>query len=535
MGLNPEQQAAVDCRDPKILCLASAGCGKTKTMLARIERLVNEGEDPKRILAITFTNAAAFEMKERYKFIPNIDVSKGVPEFRTFHSFCYSLIIKDPAIRKRIGYDQIPAVCDDSEFKAIKQKVKLQLNCKLTEDQLDGQNLYTRSEKDQYELFKKALIKELRAQNVLTFDIMCYNVCELFEKNEPEVIKYKDKYSHVFCDEVQDTDKKQAVFIDSFPDSVNRFLVGDCLQNIYGFRHCTNDYIKGIITNPAWTVKKLYTNYRSTRQIVNYANRFSKSYSDSRFRIDMEAIHEGDPVIEIYGANAGYRSYVDENHLDKLVDYIRASKVDSAVLCRSNNEVARVKEKMDEAGIQYSSKSKSTDSLNYLDAALSNDYMLEWLSTKLNAKDYSNYIRSSTIEPNPDIKWFMGIYGNRDEVQKAADKVMQIRNIAVSTATPKEKFEQMAKLFRMKSKCQFTGDDTTTNRQIVEMLREQVQEIVECPLYIGTIHSVKGLEYDTVYVMGVNDRSFKLGDEEMNNLFYVAVTRAKNHLYIFRR
>ena len=110
MGLNTEQQAAVDCIARKILCLASAGCGKTKTMLARIKRLVDDGEDPKRILAITFTNAAAFEMKERYKLMPGIDISRGVPEFRTFHSFCYSLIIKDVAVRKRIGYDQIPSV-----------------------------------------------------------------------------------------------------------------------------------------------------------------------------------------------------------------------------------------------------------------------------------------------------------------------------------------------------------------------------------------------------------------------------------------
>ena len=143
MGLNTEQQFAVDCNDAKILCLAGAGAGKTKTMIARIVRLVNDGVDPKRILALTFTNAAAFEMKERYKLTPNLDISRGVPEFRTFHSFCYSLIIKDLAIRQRIGYAQIPSVCDDAEFKEIKQKVKLQLNCKLTADQLDGENLYT--------------------------------------------------------------------------------------------------------------------------------------------------------------------------------------------------------------------------------------------------------------------------------------------------------------------------------------------------------------------------------------------------------
>lgn len=535
MGLNTEQQWAVSCNALKILCLAGAGAGKTKTMIARIVRLVNDGEDPKKILALTFTNAAAFEMKERYKFTPGIDLSRGVPEFRTFHSFCYSLIIKDVAVRKRIGYDQIPSVCDDTEFKAIKEKIKLQLNCKLTADQLDGQNLYTRSEKDQYELFRKALIKELKAQNVLTFDIMCYNVCELFVRNEPEILQYKDKYKYLIVDECQDTDKRQATFVESFPDTTHRFLAADVLQNIYQFRGCTNDYIKGITQDPNWTVLKLHMNYRSTKQICQFANKFSKSYSTDAYRIEMEGQRDGDPVTVIYGSYTNFQHPVCEDHLDKLVEYLRQNKVESAVLCRSNREVAAVKDRLTEEGIQFSSRSKATDSLNYLDAALSNDYMLEWLSTKLDAKDYSNYTRLSAIEPNPDIRWFMNIYGNRDAVQRAAEKVMKIRNIAVSQVSQKEKFEQIAKMFRVKSKCQFTGDDNTTNKQIVEMLRDKVQELEDCQVYVGTIHSVKGLEYDTVYVMGVDDKLFRLGDEEMNNLYYVAITRPKEHLYVFRR
>ncbi len=67
------------------------------------------------------------------------------------------------------------------------------------------------------------------------------------------------------------------------------------------------------------------------------------------------------------------------------------------------------------------------------------------------------------------------------------------------------------------------------------MIKERVEEIEECEIYVGTIHSVKGLEYDTVYVMGVDDKLFELGSEEMNNLYYVAVTRAKNNLTVFRR
>ena len=72
-------------------------------------------------------------------------------------------------------------------------------------------------------------------------------------------------------------------------------------------------------------------------------------------------------------------------------------------------------------------------------------------------------------------------------------------------------------------------------RQLIESLRDQVLEDEETKLYVGTIHSSKGLEYEHVYVMGVNDRSFQLGTEEMNNLYYVAITRAKENLTVFRQ
>ena len=163
MELNEQQYEAAHSNERTILCLAGAGCGKTKTLLARIERLIREGVPPTSILSLTFTNAAAFEMKERYKKIPNLDHSKGTPEFRTFHSFCYSLIVKDPAVRARIGYTKVPEICDDARLKEIKTKVKLQLGIKLTEAELESdQPLATREKNDQKELFNKGLIKQIK-------------------------------------------------------------------------------------------------------------------------------------------------------------------------------------------------------------------------------------------------------------------------------------------------------------------------------------------------------------------------------------
>ena len=531
---NDQQLEAINCSDRLILCLAAAGAGKTRVLMSRVERLIREGVDPKTILCLTFTNAAAFEMKERFKQIPGLNAMNSMPEFRTFHSFCYSLIIKDPDVRSRLGYSKIPELCDDAQLKEIKAKVKLAIGCKLPDSALENDALLTREERDQKELFQKALIKQIKKDNIITFDIMCYNVCELFVKKEPCVDKYKQKYKYLCCDEMQDTDPKQFKFISSFPATTNFFLVGDVLQAIYSFRGCTNEFIKQLAVDPGWTVIKMFENYRSTTNICEFANRFS-TYSKDEFRIPMHGQRNGDDVEVVYGSYSSYDQPVDESHLEKLIKKLQDNKRESAILCRTNRECACVKEALNDANIQFSARSKSKDTLNILDSALSNDYMLEWLSTKLEAKDYGDYIRSSAQVENPDIKWFLHTYSRHESINKAANKVIEIRNIMTSSDKPESKFEQVTKLLRIKSKCTFDGNDDTTNKEIIESIKTQIKDIEESQIYVGTIHSAKGLEYDTVYVMGVNDKMFQLGTEEMNNLYYVAITRAKNHLTVFRR
>lgn len=684
--LNEQQLEAVNATERTILCLAAAGCGKTKTLISRVARLVKNGVDPTSILCLTFTNAAAFEMKERYKRFPGVDLTHGVPEFRTFHSFCYSLLIKDKAVRERIGYSKIPEVAEDSQIKEIKTKVKLALNCKLTDEQLETGKLLTASQKDERELFQKAFVKQLKKENVITFDMMCYNVGELFVRNEECVKKYKEKYTYLLIDEMQDCNKNQFRFVASFPETTNFFMVGDVLQCqpagtkismcdgsvkniedievgdkvlsyniqtgcydsdlktgkrvvkiakrmanniieirtethsskytkdhltyykphvknddscyeitgieaggiipeemdlvvvdstlsntyeqvieivecdsdwvyslevednhnyvadgilthncIYQFRGTSNEYIKQLTDDPNWRVIKMYKNYRSTRQICDFANRFSK-YSKDDYRIEMEGQRDGDEPEVIYGSNCSYANPVDPDHLSILIKRLKENKNECAILCRTNKECGTIRRALTDEGIQFSSRSKSSDALDYLDSALSNEYMLEWLSTKLDAKNYGDYIRLSAISENPNIRWFLNMYGNDDKVRKPAEKIIEIRNITSSTdKTPAEKFEAVTKLLRSKTKCKFEGNESTSNKEIIEMIKSQIKEIEECPVYCGTIHSVKGLEYDTVYVMGVNDGMFRLGTEEMNNLAYVAFTRARDHLIVFKR
>ena len=535
MSYNPQQQEAIDSNATTILCLASAGSGKTKTLLGRIERLVRDGVDPKTILALTFTNAAAFEMKERYKQIPGIDtMSSGTPEFRTFHSFCYSLIVKDPKVRKRLGYTEIPSICDENQLKGIKTKIKLQLNCNLTDAQLDNDVTLSKRDAGLKLLFKKALAKEIKKQNVITFDIMCYNVCELFEKDDDCIKKYKSYYRYLFCDEFQDTDPRQFSFIASFPSTTNFFLCGDVLQCIYQFRNCSNKFIKTLAGLPNWTVIKLYKNYRSTRQICEFTNKFS-TYAKDEYRIEMEGQRDGPEVKTIYGSNANYYQAVDEDHLSQLIEMLQTNRTESAILCRSNKECQCVRHALEDAGIDFSSSHKSTDTLNYLNGALDNEYLVDWLSSMLDTKEYGDYIRLSAQVDEPGLQWFYNLYGNHSKIKQAGNKIKRIRTIASGPDTPKVKFDKITKMLNIKSKCEFDDSTVISNRELVEQIRDQIEDYEENKVYVGTIHSAKGLEYDAVYVMGVNETLFRLGTEEMNNLYYVALTRAKNHLTVFRR
>ncbi len=225
--LNEAQKQAVNSDAKKILCLAGAGTGKTSSMISRISRLVDEKKiDTSSILVLTFTNAAACEMKDRYN---KLHKEQPTPTFCTFHAFCYSLIAGDSKIMRKLGYTRVPSIADDIAIKKIAATCKQQCGTKLSEDKLSGKKSLTVKEKFQYDIYWKQYNKLLKQNNLITFDIMCYEVCKLFSSNDPIVNPYKDRYKYIFVDEFQDTDPKQWEFVSSFVDAY-LFVVGDAKQ-----------------------------------------------------------------------------------------------------------------------------------------------------------------------------------------------------------------------------------------------------------------------------------------------------------------
>lgn len=527
MSLNKEQLHAINSNSDRILCLAGAGTGKSTTLLQRISRLVDDGVPASSILALTFTNAAGAEMRERYS---SSHSGTEIPEFRTFHSFCYSLICKDFAIRAALGYDKIPNIASDSQEKDIIKKAKLQCKISLTEEQLLYRRNLTKKQRFEAELYDKAIARLLKQDNLITFDMLNSEMANLFDADHISTHPYKLKYKYIMCDEFQDTDKFQMKFLSSFYNS-KFFFVGDTLQNIYSFRGTDNTFIKVLSTSSDWEKIKLFTNYRSTNQICEYANRFSAKYADESYRIEMKGTRDGEKVSTmLINPPSNYNS-INSEDIDNIIEELNSLTGTSAILCRSNREVSAVCQYLDTKEIKYNTNRES--SFNYiLKCALSDEYMINWLSTQLTSNKYGEYVRLSAQFAKPSLTWFLNTYGSNSKIAKIAKKVSKLKEIATNPNSVNDKIEDIKKLTHLEDIQ--VPEENLFGEEFLKYINTQISDTETSELYVGTIHSVKGLEYDNVFVLNVNSYNFRLDTEEMQNLYYVAITRAKNRLFIYK-
>lgn len=526
MAANKEQLEVINSTSDRILCLAGAGGGKTFTLIARISKLVEDGVKASEILALTFTNAAGAEMKERFE---KANPGKEIPEFRTFHAFCYSILCKDPEIRTALGYDTIPQIASEEQEKSVEERAKIQCKLTLTKEQLKNREDLSKKDAFQADLYDKAVARLMRAENIITFDKLNNTVADLFASDHPATRPYKQQYKYIFADEFQDTDEFQIKFLNSFPTS-NFCFVGDCLQNIYSFRGTSNEYIKALANSDDWNVIKLYTNYRSTRQICEYANKFSIRYADPSYRIEMQGIKDGERVITKLVDGPRKYEAIDKRDVQNVLDTIKGLEGTSAILCRTNKEVAAVVSYLQSQGVDCTTTTDATTP-HILECAVSETYMRDWLASLLSSNKYGEYIRLSAQVPNPDLHWFLQNYGNCSQIKDLVTLINQLKYIATCFGFTNTKLKDAAELLHIKNIKE--TDQEYFGVAFLQYLKDAILEVKSSEIYVGTIHSVKGLEYDNVFVMNVGSYSFKLCNEDMKNLFYVAVTRAKNRLYIY--
>ena len=538
MEYNIHQLEALNTDANKLLCLAGAGTGKTASMIARLCRLVKDGVDPNSILVLTFTNAAAFEMKERYQ---KQNSGSRCPEFRTFHSFCYHLISMDRNVLSAIGYSSVPAIAQESEAKRIETEAIMQTGLKLSKQKRERSVPLTMKEEYELKLFHKAQQKMMQSRELITFDRLCSSVCDLFIENDESVSKYKNQFKYVFVDEFQDTDKLQWQFVSSFTDS-KLFVVGDALQAIYGFRGADSSIIKSIAEDPNWTVVKLSDNYRSSTSICDYANANS-TYASDRYRIEIHSDKEGESIHE-HPYHSRFKQ-IDPNAMDLVIDELEDMDEGQtcAVLFRTNMEVEQAMEMMHARGLSYTACKSNYDYIHYLNSVTSNQYALDWLSTFLNADAYANWIRVSTgieLECEDESQLTTTLFTKFCEMYRNNMKILERLSILCEIKTimrdkNKQIFQRCKDIFDLLGLESIPFDcDAKSIKELCDYLLDCIESIKSSELYVGTIHSVKGLEFDSVYLLGVDGNTFHLNNEENCNLYYVGITRAKSHLSVFK-
>lgn len=541
--LNEEQQKAVYCDADKIVCIAGAGSGKTFSLIERVKRLVDDGADPSSILVLTFTKAAAFEMDQRYRKRMN-DHTKAIPEFKTFHAFCYGLIAHDQDVLHAIGYTRVPAIIRKDTEKSAKYKAIQQLGTKLSKKKLEGREPLTPKEQYEYNIYQKLVASEIKKQNQISFDTLFTSICDLFTNDDTSIMKYKQKYKYVIVDEFQDTDKMQWRFVQSLPDA-KLFVVGDALQNLYSFRGTTSEIIKGLSENPTWVQVYLSNNYRSGENIVEYANENTEYAQGKSYRNIMNSILPGGEVEEHelmrrkpYGASI---QYCEEDWLDAFIHNIENGNNlgQYAMLCKTNKEVSYITDYLKTKGIEVSSSVSNVEEIEcYLQAIDDTQFLIDWTSSLLPAEKYADWIRiSQSSDETMTTQEYYKIIAAFPAVKYRVDTVVEMRRIWVDkTLSAGKRIYQICKLVGIEHPdLQSIADYLKRGSHSVrEAILVESQRQSENSIYVGTIHSVKGLEFDNVVLFGVNDSSFKLENEDALNLFYVGITRAKKHLTVFR-
>ena len=367
-GFNEMQQEAVLHQEGPLLIIAGAGSGKTRVLTSRVARLIAEGVSPYEILAITFTNKAAEEMKERITAATGAGQTAGL-WVSTFHSMCNRILRQEIT---RLGYTARYNIYDSADQEGLMKKVLKELN--IDDKQLSPKGLLYAISNLKNALVspeaaaRKATVwqeektaaiyayyqEKLKSQDALDFDDLLYLTYRLF-KEHPEVLKgYQKRFRYLFVDEYQDTNYVQYLLTRMLAEGYgNICVVGDPDQSIYGWRGADMSNILNFEKDyPGARVIYLEQNYRSTEQILSAANAVIRNNQDRRPKNLWTQKKDGD-LITCYEAETENEEAV---YLAREIETLRSrsySYGDMAVLYRTNSQSRIIEKNLARYGIPY--------------------------------------------------------------------------------------------------------------------------------------------------------------------------------------
>ncbi len=371
-GLNPEQRSAASHKDGPLLILAGAGSGKTKVLTSRVAWLIAEqGVRPWNICAITFTNKAAGEMRERVDRI--VGFGSEAVHVATFHSTCVRILRQ---YIDRLGYERNFDIYDTDDSRSLMKDVcrHLEINTKVykermfldrisrQKDELVDPGEYRQMALDQQdrEMLQIADVyaeyqKRLRQSNAVDFDDLIFLTVTLFRENPDVLEHYQDRWKYLMIDEYQDTNKAQFVFAALLAQKTgNLCVVGDDDQSIYRFRGADI----GNILNfeqifPNTKVIRLEQNYRSTQNILDAANSVISNNTSRKQKRLWTQNGVGDPVcVRRFDDARSEAKYIVDDIGRKKRQGTFAYK-DSAILYRTNAQSRALEEQLLYENIPY--------------------------------------------------------------------------------------------------------------------------------------------------------------------------------------
>ncbi|MGC2064338.1 MAG: ATP-dependent helicase [Thermodesulfovibrionales bacterium] len=595
--LNPEQYAAVMHTDGPALVLAGAGTGKTRVVTYRVARLIESGVRPENILLLTFTNKAAREMMRRAELLVGRNTSGLFGG--TFHHIA-NLILRQHYILA--GYRQGFSILDREDSKELfeaciseifrkdavlpRGSILLEI-CSLSKNTgmvlgevvalrfphfMNAVEEVTRIS-SLYELKKQAL-------NLMDFDDLLLLWKKVFAENGKIREYYALKFKHILVDEYQDTNRLQSDIIDlSAGEAQNLMVVGDDAQSIYSFRGAAFENILKFPERYKNTaIHKLTTNYRSTPEILNLANRII-SRNKNQFSKELKAVLPSGGLPNVVALKDIFEEaeFVASVLTDLNAD--GTSFDDIAVLYRSHYQSMQFQMELQRRGIPFEIRSglkffeqaHMKDILSYLKVIINPFDEIGWKRVLKLVKGIGNisagkiWSHIQAAENPADAVFEAGchvprksvggfnllldvIRGLKDEQylsspSGAVDYILHhgyedhLYNTYPNAEVRIEDVEQLIR-FAMK----YDSLEVFLNELALQGIVEPDSGWAEDPegkVILSTVHQAKGLEWSAVFIIGMNDgrfpsaKSLKNDDEdEERRLFYVAATRARESLYI---
>ena len=590
-GLNDRQKEAVLYNEGPLLIIAGAGAGKTKTLTTKIAYLIEEGlAYPYNVLAITFTNKAAKEMKDRLYGIIG-DLAQKV-QVSTFHSFGLKLLRENYA---KLGYEANFVIMDSDDSLTVVKKIVKDLgydpkiynprairnkisSCK---NEMMTPEIYERYAVSDYEKVMHKVYEKyeekLKKNNSVDFDDLLLLPIKLFKENPSVLQRYQELYQYILIDEYQDTNEAQYILSKLISAKSRKITcVGDDSQSIYSFRGANYKNILNFEKDykDAKTIL-LEENYRSTSTILDAANQVIKNNTQRKDKNLWTSRGKGEKI-KYYRA---YNERDEAQYVIRKVKELRNKDVeykDIAVLYRTNAQSRVLEEEMLKENMPYRvigsfyfySRKEIKDLIAYLRLIHNSKYnvsllrvintpkrgiglkTIENLTIKADEIGTSIYDAISsgkelefkkTIEQLKSLSEELTLTELIDKVLDASGMRQELESEKTLEAEVRlenlEEFKSITKSFEERE-----GLVSLEDFLLEISLISDVEEYKDDPNRISlmTVHSVKGLEFNHVFVVGMEEGIFPHMNslmetselEEERRLCYVAITRAKDDLHL---